>query len=219
MDDRSDDSAMIKRVDAHTLRTKLRQIARLSLVATLRERVRHGAVRFLIYQGAIVRVGRDAMTGPGRISIGKRWYGEPPRPSSFVVLHGGRARVSGAFAFHRGCDVRVTGTGALTLGDGYCADGVHIHCDHAISIGHGVAIARDVVIMDSDQHELDGGAAVGAVTIGSHVWIGAGAKILKGVTIGDGAVIAAGAIVTRDIAPGMLAAGAPARAIRTVTWQ
>lgn len=54
------------------------------------------------------------------------------------------------------------------------------------------------------------------ITIGSDVWVGAGALILPGVTIGDGAVIGAGAIVTRDVPARMFAAGNPARVIRSV---
>ena len=57
------------------------------------------------------------------------------------------------------------------------------------------------------------------VVIGNHVWIAAGAMILKGVTIGDGAVIAAGAVVTKDVPAYCLAAGVPARVIReNVLW-
>ena len=41
--------------------------------------------------------------------------------------------------------------------------------------------------------------------------IGANATVLPGVRIGAGALVAAGAIVTRDVPPGMLAIGAPAR--------
>lgn len=51
------------------------------------------------------------------------------------------------------------------------------------------------------------------VRIGSNVWIGAGAIILKGVNIGNGAVIGAGAVVTRDVGPEERVAGVPARAI------
>lgn len=43
------------------LRNQLRQIARFSLLATLRERFRYGAVRFLIYSSAIVT--RDVSLG------------------------------------------------------------------------------------------------------------------------------------------------------------
>jgi acetyltransferase-like isoleucine patch superfamily enzyme len=50
--------------------------------------------------------------------------------------------------------------------------------------------------------------------IGRDVWIGANAVILGGVTIGDGAVIAAGAVVTKDVEPGAVVAGVPAREIR-----
>lgn len=43
--------------------------------------------------------------------------------------------------------------------------------------------------------------------------IGAGAVICPGITIGAYAMVAAGAVVTRDVAPHRLVAGAPARAI------
>ena len=53
------------------------------------------------------------------------------------------------------------------------------------------------------------------VRIGSDVWIGGGAIILPGVTIGDGAVIGAGSVVTRDVGPGVIVAGNPARPRQT----
>jgi acetyltransferase-like isoleucine patch superfamily enzyme len=53
------------------------------------------------------------------------------------------------------------------------------------------------------------------VTIGRDVWVGAGCIILPGVTIGDGAVVAAGSVVTRDIPPGAVVAGVPARVIKS----
>jgi acetyltransferase-like isoleucine patch superfamily enzyme len=47
-----------------------------------------------------------------------------------------------------------------------------------------------------------------------NVWIGIGATVLHGVTIGEGAVIGAMSLVTRDVAPRTIVAGAPARVIR-----
>jgi maltose O-acetyltransferase len=48
------------------------------------------------------------------------------------------------------------------------------------------------------------------IIIGNGVWIGCGATILHGITIGDGSIIAAGSVVTKNIPPGVLAAGVPA---------
>lgn len=50
--------------------------------------------------------------------------------------------------------------------------------------------------------------------IGADVWIGQGAMIKAGVKIGVGAVIGAGAVVTKDVAPYIIAAGNPCRQIR-----
>lgn len=54
------------------------------------------------------------------------------------------------------------------------------------------------------------------VAIGDSVWIGAGATILPGVTIGSRSVVGAGAVVTRDVPPGVVVAGNPARIIRHI---
>ncbi len=54
------------------------------------------------------------------------------------------------------------------------------------------------------------------IRIGDNVWIGGSATILPGVSIGDNAVVGAGSVVTRDVEPGIVVAGNPARMIRTV---
>ncbi|WP_157981048.1 DapH/DapD/GlmU-related protein [Pseudidiomarina insulisalsae] len=52
------------------------------------------------------------------------------------------------------------------------------------------------------------------ITIGSDVWIAAGAVITRGVTIGHGAAIGANAVITRDVEPYTIVVGAPAKAIK-----
>ena len=86
----------------------------------------------------------------------------------------------------------------------------------AITIGDGTRIGPGVQILAAD-HPRDaterraGGEFGRPVTIGNHVWIGAGALILPGVTIGEDAVVGAGAVVTRDVPAGATALGNPAR--------
>lgn len=52
------------------------------------------------------------------------------------------------------------------------------------------------------------------VVIGNDVWIGENAFINDGLTIGDGAIIGAHSVVTRDVPPYAIVAGAPAKLIR-----
>ncbi|MDD7138981.1 MAG: DapH/DapD/GlmU-related protein [Clostridium sp.] len=54
------------------------------------------------------------------------------------------------------------------------------------------------------------------IVLGKNVWIGAGAIVLPGVTIGDNSVVGAGAVVTRNIPANTVAAGNPARVLRSL---
>jgi maltose O-acetyltransferase len=54
------------------------------------------------------------------------------------------------------------------------------------------------------------------ITIGDNVWLGGGVIVCPGVTIGHDSVIGAGSVVTRDVPPGVLAVGNPARVLREI---
>jgi len=50
--------------------------------------------------------------------------------------------------------------------------------------------------------------------IGKHCFIGGNSLIMPGVTIGDGSIVGAGSVVTKNVAPGSMVAGNPARVLR-----
>jgi acetyltransferase-like isoleucine patch superfamily enzyme len=73
-------------------------------------------------------------------------------------------------------------------------------------------------IYDTNFHEISPEKPTknAPVSIGNNVWIGTKSIILPGSVIGDHCVIAAGSIVTGAIPAKSLAAGAPARVIKTL---
>lgn len=54
-------------------------------------------------------------------------------------------------------------------------------------------------------------------TIGNRVYIGAGSVLFGEITVGDGAIVGSNAVVNRDVPPGAIVAGNPARVIREHT--
>ncbi|MBK8022406.1 MAG: hypothetical protein IPK19_13520 [Chloroflexi bacterium] len=112
----------------------------------------------------------------------------------------------------------------LTIGDHFGMTGGAVVCAERVTIGHRVFVGANTVITDTDFHPLDAAtrranpadAVTAPVVIEDDVFIGMACLILKGVTIGQGSVIGAGSVVTRDVPPGVIAAGNPARVIRTL---
>ena len=130
--------------------------------------------------------------------------------------------INNTFKAYAGTDIRVFDNAELKIGSGQCTCNVQIVCASKIEIGEDVAIARDVIIRDTDAHEILGKehSKTKRVVIGNHVWIGNRAMIMKGVTIGEGAIVAAGAVVTKDVPPHTIVAGVPAKVIyENIDWK
>jgi maltose O-acetyltransferase len=116
-------------------------------------------------------------------------------------------------------------------------------CDYGsnISIGAGTFVNYDCVLLDvvpirigaacqlatrvqllAATHPVEpetrraGWESGSPITIGDNVWLGGGVIVCPGVSIGDDTVVGAGSVVTRDLPPGVVAFGNPARVHREV---
>jgi hypothetical protein len=134
---------------------------------------------------------RGTASAEGVLDVGPRWAGGVFLPTAFVVQAGGNCTVDGRFRLMTWSSAVVEPEAHLHLASGFINNGARISCFTGVSIGEGAHIGPDAIVMD---------------------------MVLKGVTIGDGAVIAAASVVTKDVAPGTLVAGSPARYVRDVTW-
>jgi len=122
--------------------------------------------------------------------------------------------------------IRVFNEAKVFIGNNVALIGTSVTCRSTyINIGDGTIIAPNVIIVDSDFHNVwppqNRKYSLGyendkGVVIGENVWIGMNTLILKGVTIGENSVIAAGSVVVKDIPVNVLAGGNPAHVLKTL---
>lgn len=166
------------------------------------------------------------------VTPGRRWriYGAPTIQrfrGSRIVLGDGLVlrswRASNPLAPHHPVALATRAAGALiAVGEDVGMTGATLVAAERITIGDRVLIGANTTIVDTDFHPLAPAArradpqagAHAPVTIEDDVFIGMQCLILKGVRLGAGCVIGAGSVVTRDVPPGALAAGNPARVVR-----
>ncbi len=188
-----------------------------------------GVLRHRVLRKRAIWIGSDTVidgverieVAPGgalRVGLGSFGLTSSDDTSVIRIREGATFACAGTVSLQRGIRVVVDG-GRLTIGHGTSINGLgtKILCKQAVSIGAFCSISWDVQVLDNDFHTMTVGGAeqpsTAPVVIGDHVWIGTRALVLKGVTIGDGAVIAAGAVVTRDVPPGAVVAGIPAKVV------
>jgi putative colanic acid biosynthesis acetyltransferase WcaF len=96
------------------------------------------------------------------------------------------------------------------------ADGVTIYNLGRVRIGSHSAISQGSHICagSHDYARADLPLTRPPITIGAGVWVAADAFVGPGVTVGDNSVVGARAVVTRDVPPGVVVAGNPARVIK-----
>ena len=187
----------------------------------------------LIIEPVVQFVGHVYLSAAG-VSFGKglRLYGLPAaylHKNSKVVLGDQvtlRSKSKGnAIGVNHEVILRTHGDGALIyFGNRVGMSGGAVCARKKVVIGDDVLIGSNVVIADNDFHSVNPVARKKGecdniskeVIIGNNVWIGADVYICKGVTIGDNSVIGAKSVVTKSIPPNCIAAGVPAKVIKTL---
>ncbi len=87
--------------------------------------------------------------------------------------------------------------------------GEHVLC------GPNCSLYTAIHPLDPDARRTDRERAA-PITLGDNVWLGGNVTVLPGVTIGADTVVGAGSVVTRDLPARVVAAGNPARILRTL---
>ena len=115
--------------------------------------------------------------------------------------------------------------GRVRIGSGTFLNlGVMVAALALVEIGDHCMFANGCFVTDAD-HRFDdlrrpitwqGFTTKGPTRVGDNVWCGANVVITSGVTVGERCVIGANSVVTRDLPPFSIAAGAPARVLRSV---
>jgi len=97
----------------------------------------------------------------------------------------------------------------------FICEGVTI--EDEVFVGHNVNFLNDrwpAAVKDDGSVRTAGDWRLERTVVKRRATIGTGAILLPGVTVGEGAVVGAGAVVTKDVPPGAVIAGNPARALR-----
>jgi maltose O-acetyltransferase len=91
------------------------------------------------------------------------------------------------------------------------------HC-FLISIGDNCTFAPNVRLIahDASTRKHLGFTKMGKIEIGKNCFIGDSVIVLPGIKIGEGSIVGAGSVVTKDVNPGSIVAGNPAKYITSV---
>jgi acetyltransferase-like isoleucine patch superfamily enzyme len=157
---------------------------------------------------------------------------------------GWRWRTDGPVFFGRRLELRIARRGRVYFGRFvWIGDGTKIRCHEGVveigektvlgqectisayqrvKIGEQCVIADRAMFIDFDHGVVEverpirlQGIYKRDVVVGSNVWIGYGACILRGVRVGDNAIVGTNSVVTKDVPANAVVAGIPARVIRT----
>jgi acetyltransferase-like isoleucine patch superfamily enzyme len=165
-----------------------------------------------------------------KLGSGIKYYGFSKvcrHPKSTISIGGNCGfrsdKFSNLIGVNRRCILSTHSSGAsIRIGSGCGFSGVSIGCAESITIGNNVLVGANVVITDFDWHNVDPlrrrdpCTSLKPVIIEDNVFIGLNSIVWKGVTIGKNSVIGANSVVTKSIPENCIAAGNPARVIKSI---
>lgn len=148
------------------------------------------------------------------------WEGIRNHGGTVIRIHRGASfKCMGSVTLYSGIKINIFPGAELAIGDGtYIAFDTNLFVEKSIEIGRNCAISWDVEFMDTDFHRMsvsDSEVRRAAIVLNDHVWIGAGARVLKNVEIGSNSVVAASSVVTKTFPANSIIAGNPAKLIGT----
>lgn len=142
----------------------------------------------------------------GLIRLGEHCLGHIDRKSTPTIwnLADGTVEFKGSCFLNQGTRISVGNGGKLVFGDHVtCTGDSEIYCNHIIKIGDNSLMSWDILLLDSDQHQIiDASNKVfnkpKPIKIGTRVWIGCRTTILKGTQIPDNSIVASGSILSKS---------------------
>ncbi len=150
-----------------------------------------------------------------------RW---PLHGNVLEMLREGRLEVGEHVLFEPGVWLTAQAPGRIRIGGGTFLNlCVQLAAMDLVEIGEHCMLANGCFVTDAN-HRFDdperpvpwqGFTSKGPTRIGDNVWLGANVVVTSGVTIGERCVVGANSVVTADLPPRSIAAGAPARVLRS----
>jgi acetyltransferase-like isoleucine patch superfamily enzyme len=102
----------------------------------------------------------------------------------------------------------------LESGSGITSNSV-IMVKNYLEIGKDCLLAWDLFLTDCDWHGIEKKVPNADTIIGDHVWIGVGAKVLKGTRIGSDSIVTSNSVVLQGTyEPGSMVSGNPAKVVK-----
>jgi len=153
-----------------------------------------------------------------------RW---PLHGNVLEALREGRLEVGENVLLEPGVWLTAPGQARIRIGRGSFLNlGVMVAAMASVEIGEHCMLANGCFVSDADHRYDDavlpvpwqGFRSKGPTKLGDNVWCGANVVITSGVTIGERCVIGANSVVVASLPPFSVAAGAPARVLRTIDY-